>query len=70
MSLWGRLRVAFKAACHHSGFWLLDSQAPFRAFFHPASFFQEDSINSRKKINNNRYPQEFSDRVRAKDYTG
>jgi len=25
MSLWGRLRVAFKAACHNSGSWLLAS---------------------------------------------
>jgi len=23
MSLWGRLRVAFKAGCHYSGSWLL-----------------------------------------------
>jgi len=23
MSLWGLLRVAFKAGCHYSGFWLL-----------------------------------------------
>jgi len=25
MSLWGRLRVAIKAGCHYSGFWLLAS---------------------------------------------